>query len=191
MSDYLWDKSGGDPEIQRLETALRPLAYSGAPPVLPHPRPRLSWWLAGAGAAAALMALLVWRPWCPQPPASIDGRAVVAGEWLESGAATLHLGLGALGSLDLAPSTRARMLVWATWSWTTQIRHGEHPRAAAPLLHREQMGGEPIHSAAPFALPSTSTARCGAADGDGRFGGGGARRARRGGDARPGRRRVR
>lgn len=34
--DYLWDKTGGDPEIERLENALRAFSYKEtAPPMLP------------------------------------------------------------------------------------------------------------------------------------------------------------
>ena len=37
MSDYLWDQSGSDPDVQQLEAALSGLAYDGDPPVLPSP----------------------------------------------------------------------------------------------------------------------------------------------------------
>lgn len=38
MSDYLWDKSGRDAEVEALEASLSGLAYDGDPPVLPAPR---------------------------------------------------------------------------------------------------------------------------------------------------------
>jgi hypothetical protein len=113
VSDYLWDKSGSDPEVERLEQALQPLAFRGAPPVLPSRRSvGRTAFLAGGLAAAALMALLLWRPWRPLPPALgiAGGHAVVAGAWLESGADTLRLELGNLGSVELQPATRARVL---------------------------------------------------------------------------------
>ncbi|MFT3713826.1 MAG: Flp pilus assembly protein CpaB [Archangium sp.] len=39
-SDYLWDKSGSDPELEAIEVSLAGLAYDGDPPVLPAPSPR-------------------------------------------------------------------------------------------------------------------------------------------------------
>lgn len=40
-SDYLWDKSGSDPDIEAFEASLSGLAYDGDPPVLPAPSPRV------------------------------------------------------------------------------------------------------------------------------------------------------
>jgi pilus assembly protein CpaB len=37
MSDYLWDKSGSDPDVEALEAQLSGLAYDGDPPALPAP----------------------------------------------------------------------------------------------------------------------------------------------------------
>jgi len=37
MSDYLWDKSGADPDVEALEAQLSGLAYDGDPPALPAP----------------------------------------------------------------------------------------------------------------------------------------------------------
>ena len=37
MSDYLFDKAGeADPEIERLERLLAPMAYRGVAPALPR-----------------------------------------------------------------------------------------------------------------------------------------------------------
>ncbi len=41
MSDYLWDKTGHDAEVEALEAALGGLAYDGDPPALPTPARRL------------------------------------------------------------------------------------------------------------------------------------------------------
>ena len=38
MSDYLFDKRGRDPEVERLEEALGDFAYDGEAPALPEPR---------------------------------------------------------------------------------------------------------------------------------------------------------
>jgi pilus assembly protein CpaB len=37
MSDYLYDKSGSDPDVESFEAALSGLAYDGEPPALPAP----------------------------------------------------------------------------------------------------------------------------------------------------------
>jgi hypothetical protein len=107
VSDYLWDKSGSDPEVERLETALAPLAYSGAVPKLPRRRSPIGAWVAAGLAAAALLSLVIWPPWAPRAVAWSSGHAVASGQWLEGPA---ELQLGALGSVQLGPSTRARML---------------------------------------------------------------------------------
>lgn len=68
MDDYLWNKTGSDPEIERIEAALKSLAYRPtAPPVLPAKQlvftaPRRSIFrLSFSFAAVALVALgSVW-----------------------------------------------------------------------------------------------------------------------------------
>jgi len=72
MSDeYLWDKTGSDPQIEQLESALVNYRYQqGAPPRLPvvgtataKPRPllfRLSLAFAGAACLAMIAATAIW-----------------------------------------------------------------------------------------------------------------------------------
>jgi hypothetical protein len=143
MSDYLWDKSGEpDPEVERFEKLLRPLAHRPLPlRPLRQPRRRARVWLVGAAlAAAALLALLTARVWRPRPSPTIVERppavaprpswaAVVTGEgatvdaqpivgearlpvgaWLETGAARARLTITGVGSLDIGPGTRARIV---------------------------------------------------------------------------------
>jgi len=78
MSDYLFDKEGApDPEIERLEGLLAPMAYRGAPPALPRPRRRAPMFVvaaAGIALAAALVAVLIARPWRPGPSRSSRSR---------------------------------------------------------------------------------------------------------------------
>lgn len=69
MSDeYLWDKSGSDEEVERLERALAPLALrSDSAPALPKPRRmRLVLSFAAAAAAVAAIALTVLLPRGPE-----------------------------------------------------------------------------------------------------------------------------
>ncbi len=54
--DYLWDGSGSDPEVERLEELLRPLAAKGEVPALPDRR-RTSWVPWAAVAAVVLVAV--------------------------------------------------------------------------------------------------------------------------------------
>jgi len=59
--DYLWDRTGDDPEVARLEALLTPLAHQ-APLRQPRKRSRLPW-VGGAvvvAAAAAVIAVIVW-----------------------------------------------------------------------------------------------------------------------------------
>lgn len=65
MSDYLWDKTGHDPEVEALEAALLGLAYDGEPPALPAPLRRAPAPEAGlpplAARAPARGRVLPWR----------------------------------------------------------------------------------------------------------------------------------
>ncbi|MEO5858594.1 MAG: hypothetical protein ABIR33_06555 [Pyrinomonadaceae bacterium] len=80
MDDYLWNKTGSDPELEQIESALKNLAYRPtAPPVLPPKRsafapPRGSLFRLRLSFAAALMAIttLGWAWFVlrnPQPAA--------------------------------------------------------------------------------------------------------------------------
>lgn len=131
MGDYLWDKDGApDAEIEHLEQLLAPLAYRGPAP-LPPRRPRRVLFLA-AGAAVAASALLVVLLLRGKPPQAHDdqpqparvaalrvtwsdrapGRpsALHVGEAIETGDAKAQLHLAELGTIELAPHTRARLV---------------------------------------------------------------------------------
>lgn len=104
MSDYLFDKAGApDPEIERLEGLLAPLAYRGAAPALPRRRrPRALVVAAVAtAAAAAIVGLLLAHPWRPAPPP--------IGAWIDTGDAGARLA-SEIGVVELGPHTRARVV---------------------------------------------------------------------------------
>lgn len=126
MSDYLWDKSGEpDPEVERLERALRPLGYEPGPaPFLTHePRRRpLGGGLVTLAAAASLVAAVV-GPWLFAPPrwevqrlagAPRVGLSVIAekgqlgvGEWLTTDSASrAKLKIGRIGHAFIDPGSR-------------------------------------------------------------------------------------
>ena len=138
MSDYLWDKQGDpDPEVERLEALLRPLAHRPTLHLLPQsaasPRRRRAWIGLATVAAAALICLVASQPWkwhgaatSIEPArwlASIDGAGarydgqpiagetqIAAGAWLDSGASRARLFVSTIGTVDLAPGTRARIV---------------------------------------------------------------------------------
>jgi ferric-dicitrate binding protein FerR (iron transport regulator) len=107
MSDYLFDREGEpDPEIARLEAMLAPMAYRGAAPRLPRPARRAPAYVVAAAAialAAALVAVLIGKPWRPRPPSG------AVAQWIDTGEAAMRLDVG-IGSVELAAHTRARFV---------------------------------------------------------------------------------
>jgi ferric-dicitrate binding protein FerR (iron transport regulator) len=106
VSDYLFDKSGPpDPEVERLEQLLAPMAYRGkvGPGLVPGRR-RTPVWIAGTVLAAAAVILLLVRPWKPAPP------SWAVGGWIDTGSRSLTLEVPPIGRVELAPMTRARVV---------------------------------------------------------------------------------
>jgi hypothetical protein len=131
--DYLWDGSGEpDPEIQRLENALRPLRGARKAPGLDlrRRRPGFSFggWRALAAAAAVLagLAAVVTRERAPEAEAGwslawLEGaswnEARVAretrlgvGEWIDTRGGRARLSVGRIGEVRLEPATRVGLL---------------------------------------------------------------------------------
>ena len=132
--DYLWNPTAPpDADVERLESALRPLRHQGQPPDLPERRPRrvhrpragrtvpLAWL-----AAAALVAGVFW--WLLPPALStyaiesfvgdvrVDGtRAELlaqlhAGQEIQCGAeSSAELAVGPIGNVSLEEHTRLRI----------------------------------------------------------------------------------
>jgi ferric-dicitrate binding protein FerR (iron transport regulator) len=134
MSDedrYLWEARGQpDPEIERLEEALRPLRYSRPAPELPAHRPwhvRRPIQLAAA-AAVVLIAGAFWvtlrdgagEAWSVKRLAgvsTIDERTLGAagnlgvGEWLEtSDSGSARVRVADIGTVTVHPASRMRLL---------------------------------------------------------------------------------
>ncbi|HEU4562690.1 MAG TPA: hypothetical protein VFS20_32975 [Longimicrobium sp.] len=129
--DYLWDPAAtADPEIQRLEDALRPLRFRGEGEVPPltgarqRRRPRV----VAALAAAAVVATIGISAWLRLSPAAwtvspIRGSVAVGaekagdraqlspGEWVQTSAdAAARIRVGRIGNAELGPGSRARLV---------------------------------------------------------------------------------
>lgn len=133
--DYLWDRSGDDPEVARLERLLAPLAHDAPLDELRRRRKRWPFVVGGviALAAAAAIAFVVW----PRPPERVADHACGAhasgfaftarggtvacggtnvsagvlpvGETLDTGAYEAELAIADIGSAQLSPQTRLRL----------------------------------------------------------------------------------
>ena len=128
--DYLWDGSGEpDPEIQRLEEALRPLRSSRPAPELVARRlgPVFADWRTLAAAAAVLLALaavtksrspervggwdLAWLEGASWPEARVVRETRLGvGEWIDTGKGRARLSVGTIGEVQLEPATRVGLL---------------------------------------------------------------------------------
>jgi ferric-dicitrate binding protein FerR (iron transport regulator) len=147
VSDYLFDKQGEpDPEVERLEGLLGSLGYRGAPLRLPARRRRRPMWVAGglSALAAALVALLIAGRWRAQRTgalagwaatvrdgaATIDGRPLTGagrlpvGAWLETASGRARLAVADVGSVEVAPGTRVRIVASGAARHELQLAHG-------------------------------------------------------------------
>lgn len=130
--DYLWDRSGpADPEVQRLEQLLAPLAHDR--PLdevrLRRRRGRAPWIVGGVVALAAAAALVIYLRSSPKAACSGDtgfaftarGGSVVCesgtvargvlpvGGILDTGAASVDLAIADIGTAELFANTRVRL----------------------------------------------------------------------------------
>ncbi len=152
--DYLWDGSGPiDPEVQRLEAQLRPLAIvpRGAPV---GPRRARPWRFAVAAAALAACVVLatLWtgREEAPcGPGVGMAFRGVGApvrcrdrttwrgtlpvGGWLETGSSRAELVVAGLGTVRIDPGSRVELRRTDATQKRLALRHGRiHARVTAP-----------------------------------------------------------
>lgn len=161
-NDYLWDGSGpADPEVQRLESLLRPLGHSSASgtsaPRLPLPprvvrsnrivsalRPAL------AIAATVLIGVTVWFGWglmrggwtvqtitgSPQ----VDGQALGedgllkrGGRLVTDGSSRARISVGRIGRVDVDPDTRVELVNAGGTDHRLSLERGTiHARISAP-----------------------------------------------------------
>ena len=143
--DYLWDRSGEDPEVARLEQLLGGFAHD-APLREPPPRRRRARTAvmlvsAAALAAAAVLAILWWRAPAAPAPAGFafeitGGRAgtLGVGEWLETEAgATADVKVADIGDLTLLPNSRLRLVTTGSAEHRLELARGRlSARVTAP-----------------------------------------------------------
>jgi ferric-dicitrate binding protein FerR (iron transport regulator) len=123
--DYLFDPSARpDPEVQRMERALRPLRYAKRGSREEGKTGRIGWGarsyvaLAVAAGFFALIAGATWNAVTGKTP-SIDSAvhvhgdrlasAIEPGKWLQTDAEAARLHLEGIGVVDVQPATRVRL----------------------------------------------------------------------------------
>src|SRR5258708_1170074 len=141
--DYLWDKSGDpEPEIQRFEALLAPLAYR---PSRQFRHPRRRWPIAiGIAAAVTVVAGAAWI-WLASRPTGPSWQVVALngpqkqqsfsrGGTVETNATSrLRLDLESFGQVELEPNTRLKLLVTKQDEQRMSLAHGKiHALTWAP-----------------------------------------------------------
>ena len=125
MSDYLWDKNGEpDPDVERIEQALRVFAQTAPPP--PLDLRRLPAARAGAGysrgvlliaatlalaVAGAVLTLYERRATPAWQVTTASGRSMLpAGVWLDTAQGEATVAVADIGTVTVEPGARVRML---------------------------------------------------------------------------------
>ncbi|MBK8179245.1 MAG: FecR domain-containing protein [Planctomycetes bacterium] len=96
--EYLWNKTGRDPEVRALEELLSPLGHGRRREGAPPPKPRRGWGLPIGGLAVAAVLLLFLRPWGPPAPSG-EGPRTAAREIDLKQYGTVHAREGAVVSV--------------------------------------------------------------------------------------------
>jgi hypothetical protein len=145
MSDYLWDKRGKiDPEIERLERALKVFAQATPPPPLDVRQRPAALARAGAGllliaacltlAVAGAVFMLIERRHTPAWEVTTAGgrSALPVGAWLDTGTETT-LAVADIGTLTVEPGARLRLLDTRSGHHRVELARGTmHARIWAP-----------------------------------------------------------
>lgn len=143
---YLWDRSGPpDPEVERLERLLAPLAFKGGPAPTPRRRRGPAWWGVAAATLAVAAALghgvvtregLRWKvvtlAGLPSVGGGRDDGTLGPGGHVETDAGSrARLALNRLGEVVVEPGSRLRVV---RTSWREQRLALERGRIAARTL---------------------------------------------------------
>ena len=114
--DYLWERMGSDPEVERLEAALRPLAFDaeGRTLRLPARRRRLPWIPLAAAAVLAAVAGAVRLAGGPGAHFAVEAGdrsfRVVEGAWVEETGTERVIRLGAAGEVRAGAGARVKVV---------------------------------------------------------------------------------
>ncbi|MEO8703317.1 MAG: FecR domain-containing protein [Kofleriaceae bacterium] len=154
--DYLWDRSGEDPEAARLEALLAPLAHRAPLDELRMRRPRRSRApiYVAAGIAAALAVVVLWRVTSKDAAtcagstgftftaqggnvacgaASVASGELPVGTVLDTGAHTAELAISTIGKAQLGANTRVRLEHTSGNRHQLYLAQGHmHARVSAP-----------------------------------------------------------
>jgi hypothetical protein len=135
--DYLWDGSGpADPDVQRLEQLLRPLAMQQPPPLaLPAPArlSRVFWWSLPATVAATLalvaFAATIARGAAPtergwRVASETGATALTPGDWVATDSQRSIRVSGDIGEIDIEPNARVRLLRAAPGDHRLRLERG-------------------------------------------------------------------
>ncbi len=115
MNDYLWDRSGSDPEVEKLEELLSPLAHRGRPPELRRRGPnRVLVQLAGLAAALVLGIGVISTLRAAEPAYSVSGPGVAArsrvGAWIPASDVERVIQIGDFGTVTAEAGAELRVL---------------------------------------------------------------------------------
>jgi hypothetical protein len=157
MNDYLFDKSGDDPDVRALEALLGDFAHRGELRAPLRSRWRRPVGLAAVGVAAALIAIVVWRARagdaCAEGGAGLAfairggaarcegavaarGRLPVGG-WLEtSGAAQAEVQVAEIGRLTVFGDSRVRLVATGADGHRLELARG---KLAARVVARPRL----------------------------------------------------
>ena len=137
--DYLWDRSGApDPEVERLERLLAPLAHQS-----PRRRFRVGVpTIAGIAAAVVIAGVALWFAMRPAGPSwqvvAVAGnhhqKSVARGGTVQTDASSkLRLELDSFGEVEVEPNTRLKLLVAKTDEQRMSLTRGKiHAQIWAP-----------------------------------------------------------
>jgi ferric-dicitrate binding protein FerR (iron transport regulator) len=159
--DYLWDRSGDDPDVAQLEQLLHGFGHRPSPlPPLPPRRGRRAWGVVAAAVAAiaaVAVVVVVLRSRRPTPPAGCaavkDGFAFViaggpgrcngvatsggvlpVGAWLETPVGTTaDVTVADIGAVALAGDSRLRLAATGAGQHRLELERGQlHAQVSAP-----------------------------------------------------------
>ena len=143
--DYLWDRSGdAPPDVRSLEVLLASLRSRRPAPEMPAsslvsdlPAPHARWHTWAVAASLALAVVAPWIAerltpddtqwgveWLSSPRAGAEARGLRAGDSLDTGTGRARVEVGKIGTVDLEPGTRVRIVDAGTTHHRMSLERG-------------------------------------------------------------------